>query len=120
MARYMGKGQDVLEKRVGADRYRNAPAVSDGEMRSSYMQVLGKALMGVGIDGMPLKKGQTGPTLPESLTGETDAKRLELHRLTELRYAMVREHRSGAEIMRVCDRIRELKEELENAGASNL
>lgn len=120
MAKYVGRGQDMCEKRVGADAYRNAPAVREGEMQAAYMQVLDKARMGVGIDGMPLKKGQTGPTLPVEIASETDPKRLELHRLTALRCSMIREHRSGAEIMRVCDRIRELREELENAGASDL
>lgn len=120
MAKNMGTALEYYERRTDASAKRSAPAVREGEMRAAYMQVLDKARMGVGIDGMPLKKGQNGPTLPESIAGETDPKRRELYRLTALRYSMVREHRSGAEIMQICDRIRELKEELENAGASDL
>lgn len=116
MAKYVGRGQDLCEKRVGADAYRNAPAVRDGEMRASLMQVRDKARLGVGIDGMPLRPGQTGPTLqvPE------DPIEAELDRLCALRYRMIGEHRSGAEIMQICDRIRELKEARENAGASDV
>lgn len=110
---YRGAYLETYERRLGTGAKRNTPGISDEELRRQSHKVRGKALMGLGIDGMPLARGQTGPQTEPAGDAQDELARLEAERCR-----MIQEHCSGRQIMAVCDKINELRRRMEDAAGN--